>query len=189
MQVSLIRTKNRKTYKQVMDKFDRLCARIGWFDNTQYEDKTPVAKVARTQEFGTLNKGGYIPPRPFMRPAKNGNLKNWNTIFRVSLQKGSLEEALMKAAIQAVGDIRQAIMNVWRPPLAKATVLARLNKYSKNNPAVQHAIKQVKGLEPMNKNFKTSGIMKPLIDTGLMISSLSYEIIDPREVADEHTVE
>ena len=40
--------------------------RVGWFEESKYDDNTPVANVAFWQEYGT--KRG-IPERPFMRPA------------------------------------------------------------------------------------------------------------------------
>ena len=42
--------------------------RVGFFENMRYDDNTPVAKVARWNEFGTRVEHG-IPERPFMRPA------------------------------------------------------------------------------------------------------------------------
>lgn len=46
--------------------------RVGWFDNMFYDEGTPVAAVARWNEYGTPSAKYPIPPRPFVRPVVHG---------------------------------------------------------------------------------------------------------------------
>lgn len=187
MKVEFIHTKDSKSHKKLKEKMDSLCARVGWFDNTKYEDSkdTLVSIVARTQEFGTLDKGGHVPPRPFMRPTRNRNQNKWKETFSQSFKEDNMEDALKKVAEQAVGDIRKTIMSIWNPPLAQSTVLNRLKRY-KNNKKAEKLIQKIKDNSPVEANHENQGILKPLVDTGLLISSLSYEVINPSEVSDEY---
>lgn len=195
MKVELIHTKDKESHRKLQERMQTLCARIGWFDNTKYDDdsgkgKAPlVSTVARTQEFGTMDKGGHIPPRPFMRPTKNKNQNKWKSTFSQSFKdEKDMEGALKKVAEQAVGDIRKSIMSVWNPPLSQATVLHRLRRY-KNNKKADKLIQKIKTNSKIEATPDNQGILKPLVDTGLLISSLSYEVINPSEVSDEYLTE
>lgn len=37
----------------------------GFYKEAKYPDGTPVATVAAANNFGTVENGGFIPPRPF----------------------------------------------------------------------------------------------------------------------------
>ena len=133
---------------------------VGWNANAKYPNGTNVAEVAATQEFGSPAR--RIPPRPFMRPAIAHNKAKWFKSLNMSYKmivtgKSGLNNALEMVGLQVAGDIRVSIRDVTTPPLAKATVQARRNR-----------LKHGEGI--------SSTISKPLIDTGVMIGSITSEV-------------
>ena len=133
-------------------------ARVGFFDTANYPDGTPVAYVATIQEFGYA--AGGIPPRPFMRPTIQEQRNAW----RQSLGRGAkavlndrltVEQMLSQFGMSAAGDISRTISKVDTPPLADSTIAARQSK--RKSPGVSR---------------------KPLVDTGLMIQSVSSDVVD-----------
>lgn len=128
--------------------------RVGWFEDSKYDDNTPIALVAYFQEYGTARG---IPQRPFMRPAELKNKAKWQQIalqeIRKCVESGiPLTQAMMKLGLVVQGDIAKEISTLTQPPLAESTVKARLRRKGK---------KKV-----------TGSITKPLIDTGIMLAAL-----------------
>jgi len=134
---------------------------VGWGKNQKYPDGTPVAEVAAVQEFGS--PADKIPPRPFMRPSIAEYQDKWvkslvftaNKVFQKDMSV-AVGYRLMGDVVS--GDIRKTISQIWSPKLAKRTIQARKAKLADGGKAA------------------TAGIEKPLIDTGLMLSSLTSEI-------------
>lgn len=133
-------------------------ARVGFLDTSKYPDGTPVAYVATIQEFGYPE--GNIPARPFFRPTIAEQRDAW----RATLQKGaravvngkmSVEQMLMMFGAVAAGDVAGGIRKVMTPPLKQSTLDNRQAR--KKTPGVSH---------------------KPLVDTGLMIQSVSNDVVD-----------
>lgn len=121
-------------------------ASVGFFDNSKYEDGTSVAYVATIQEFGVPEKN--IPPRPFMRPTVDAQLENWKYFIYSSLKSGvPVEQILNALGSNAVGEIQKSITAVTSPALKQSTINSRTNKTD-----------------------------KPLIDTSVMIGSVSYKV-------------
>lgn len=129
---------------------------VGFFDTSKYPNGTPVAYVASIQEFGSPP----IPPRPFMRPAIAANKQEWTDILRKGMKavidgRATVEQVYGQVGMRAAGQVSQEISNVFTPPLAAATIAARQAKR------------------------KTPGVStKPLVDTGLMIQSVSSKVED-----------
>lgn len=128
--------------------------RVGWFEDSKYDDDTPIALVAYFQEYGTARG---IPQRPFMRPAELKNKAKWQQIalqeIRKCIESGiPLTQAMMKLGLVVQGDIVKEISTLTQPPLAESTVKARLRRKGK---------KKV-----------TGSITKPLIDTGIMLAAI-----------------
>lgn len=130
-------------------------AKVGFFDTAVYEDGTSVASVAIQNEFGVPQK--RIPPRPFMRPAKDNNSAKWKKTFLAGMKQGDAKHAFNLVGMAAQGDIKEAIKEVTRPALATSTVEARL-KGKKQGKAVALTI------------------AKPLVDSGYMLTSVEYEV-------------
>lgn len=133
-------------------------ARVGFFENSKYEDGTPVAYVATIQEFGYA--GGGIPPRPFMRPTIAEQRNAW----RQTLAKGAnavmngrltVQMMLEQFGMMAAGDVKKTIAAVATPALKQSTLDARQRR--KKTPGVSN---------------------KPLVDTGFLISQVSSDVVD-----------
>ena len=132
--------------------------RVGWFEESKYDDNTPVALVAFFQEYGT-RKG--IPQRPFMRPAEFHNKNKWDSILAQEIKKCldvgiPLTQAMAKLGLVVQGDIAKEISSVMTPPLKESTIKARMRRMGKKNP--------------------TGSIAKPLIDTGVMLASINNKV-------------
>jgi hypothetical protein len=98
-----------------------------------------------------------------MRPAMQNNLNQYQTIAARSAKailNGAMTagQAMGLLGEQARANIQLAIRNVKSPPLKPATVAARRRKYA-------------------NKNV-TGLLTKPLIDTGLMLATVTYVVED-----------
>ena len=138
-------------------------AQAGWFKSAVYPNGTPVAYVAAIQELGSAPQG--IPPRPFMRPAISKNKAAWLKIMERGAQavlKGQMTigDVMGLVSTRAADDVAKAIVAVTTPPLKRATILARLRK------------RKDKTLTPT--------IQKPLVDTGLMLASVSHVVEDAK---------
>lgn len=140
--------------------------KVGWFKNDKYTTpegkKIPVAYVAMIQEEGYAPR--KIPPRPFLRPTAAEQKNTWQQLARTKAKGiASGEETgdtLLEAITQkAAGDFRKAITQLQSPPLKEATIKNRLRK---------------------RKNRTTVGLLtKPLVDSGVMLNTLSGSVEDP----------
>lgn len=149
--------------KKTLEAMQKKEVRVGFFDTAHYPDGTPIAYVAAIQEFGH----GKIPPRPFMRPAQLDNQAKWlGAIARGAKQamdgKIDFVTVLEQVGMVAAGDVRKAIKAVTNPALAESTVEARKRRLSKRS--------------AKKANPKT--ISKPLVDSGLMIQSVTSAVVD-----------
>jgi hypothetical protein len=134
-------------------------ARVGWFAENKYPDGTPVAFAAAQNELGNPSK--RIPARPFLALTISHQAKNWQAIGEkgaraVFKNKATMEQVLKIIAEDAVGQIKKTIGNIFYPPLAPATIKARLSKYKNQT--------------------KIGALDKPLVDTEQMINSIHYEL-------------
>lgn len=135
--------------------------KVGWFETAKYPDGTPVAYVAAIQEFGYPR--GNIPSRPFMRPTIDRERDNWRVLAesgaRAIIAGNQTSQGVLEAiGLKAAGDIAKTISQVHAPPLLAATVKARMRRRA---------------------DKKTVGnLTKPLVDTGLMISTITSTVED-----------
>lgn len=133
--------------------------KVGWFKDSQYENGIHVAYVAAIQEYGY--PPGNIPERPFMRPTIMEKKNEWKELALSgsrSILKGNATIAIVMEALglRAAGQVRAMISAILVPPLSPITIAARLRK---------RANKKVIG-----------SLTKPLIDTGLMLNSLTNTV-------------
>lgn len=146
---------------QMLRDLDKKVGKVGWLDGKAYKDGPIVAMVAMQNEYG--NATLRIPPRPFLRPTIKAREKAWSEIARRTANqvlegKAKTEKIFELVGQQASGDFRKAITKVQEPPLAHATVAARI--YAR------------KGKGIIGK------LLKPLIDSGVMMNSLTYAVED-----------
>lgn len=134
--------------------------RVGWFEESKYDDNTPIALVAYFQEYGT--KRG-IPQRPFMRPAELKNKAKWEQIalqeIRKCIETGRpLTQAMTVLGLAVKRDIVHEITTLTEPPLKESTVKARIRRLAKST-----------------TRKPSDTISKPLVDTGMMLAALQDE--------------
>jgi len=132
---------------------------VGWFETAKYPNGTPVAYVAAIHEFGYA--AGGIPPRPFFRPTIAAQTGEWSRQFgraATAVANGKIEPgpAMTQLAALAAGDVADTISKLTAPALKEATVNARRRK---------RADKKTVG-----------GLTKPLVDTGIMLGTLTYKV-------------
>jgi hypothetical protein len=135
--------------------------KVGWFENSRYPDAphVPVAYVATIHEYGYPAKN--IPPRPFMRSTIAAKQAEWKTVAESGARaviegRFTAMQVMEGIGLKAAGDVRKTISLLQFPPLKPATIAARKAKRS-------------------NKE-KTGLLTKPLIDTGLMLGTLTNTV-------------
>lgn len=147
--------------RQTVKSLDGATGRVGWFPSAVYEGGQPVAGIAAVHEFGSASRG--IPPRPFFRTTSAEKRQEWaNTAEQLAraaaLGKIKPDAVIEGVAMAAGGHVRATITKIQAPALKTATVQARKNR-----------------LADGGKSAKST-IEKPLVDTGIMLNTLSYEV-------------
>lgn len=156
--LKIIRTagKGSEQLKHALKAIKGHVGKVGWFPSAQYPDGTPVAQVAAVQEFG--NPSQNIPPRSFMRTTIAAKEKKWARTIQAGaklvLQGDVGINAVLEAIVlEAAGDIRKKITQIQEPPLAPATIAARVRKMA---------------------DTKTVGnLTKPLVETKILLNTLT----------------
>jgi hypothetical protein len=139
--------------------------KVGWFPAAQYPDGTPVAGVAAVHELGSATQG--IPPRAFFRPTAAEQANEWGRIsagYARMVMRGDIAPKAMfeGLCLAAEGAVRETITKLNSPPLAQATVDARKRRLA---PGTKVA-----------KKPAVMGIEKPLVDSGLMLATLTSQV-------------
>ena len=134
-------------------------SQVGWFETAKYPNGMPVAYVAAIHEFG--HAAGGIPPRPFFRPTIAAQTGEWSRQFgraATAVANGKIEPeaAMTQLAGFAGGDVAKTIATLTTPALKEATVNARRNRRADKK--------------------TTGGLTKPLVDTGIMLGTLSFAV-------------
>lgn len=129
---------------------------MGFFEESKYPDGTSVAYVATIQEFGY--PGGNIPARSFFRTTVENQKEYWGRQFAgaivASLEgKFDFSHALEQIGGESSADVAKAISMIQDPPLSSSTIRAR-----------------------SSRSASGSASTKPLVDTGLMIQSVTYKV-------------
>jgi hypothetical protein len=146
--------------------FEGSVVRVGIPAGKKYPDKkgTSIGYIAAIQEYGAPEVS--IPSRPFMRMTRAAKSREWAKLMGEGAQavvqrRISLDGMLDAVGAVAAADVVQTIANRVPPPLAPATVAARIRRARKANPSFDS-----KGL-PIT-------ISHPLIDTGALVAHVSY---------------
>jgi hypothetical protein len=156
---------------------------VGFLSNARtYPGGANVATIAVFQEFGTPNARFPIPPRPFFRNMVKAKSPEWPKAVAQALKDHDYDAS---AALHVVGDaiagqLRESIIDTNAPALSPVTLLLRQWRTQGrkiNLTTVIEAIRQVKGGTRAGKKFApgTPGA-KPLVETGIMLGSVDYEI-------------
>lgn len=105
--------------------------RVGFFETARYDDNTPVAAVARWNEYGTPK----IPMRPFVRPALHQNRSQLIAILRSRYKQAMKDnkntmEVLFDFGEMCTEMIQDQIRTTTTPPNAPSTI----RRKGKNTP-------------------------------------------------------
>mgnify|MGYP001135224861 CR=1 FL=1 len=96
--------------------------KAGYFKGKAYPNGFEIAENALVQEYGTMEHGGFIPPRPFLSNAMK-NERKWETILNAELDKGrNLYQALSRVGEEMRRDINKSIDSNIPPPNAQSTI-------------------------------------------------------------------
>lgn len=163
------RKSNKKIWDALKTPHKDYLIQAGWFEQTKYDDDTPIGGIAAVQNYGAAinqSRGGsswtiVIPPTHFWEAAQEENKVKWRQAFNEAWQSVFLgntnpDTAMERIAMMIEGDIARAIQAVDIPPLAESTIKKRQSRY---------------------KDKKTKGSLdKRLVDTGQMFDSLSHKV-------------
>ena len=157
--MSVQRTSNSDAIRQRLRELQRKQVEAGFFETAHYPDGTPVAYVAAIQEFGSPSNG--IPAHPFFRPTIAAQQAAWRESMReavAAIARGDIPitPALTQVGLVAAGGVAESITKVTTPALSDATIYSRQHRTNKQ------------------RNMST----KPLIDTALMLQSVTAQVTD-----------
>lgn len=125
--------------------------KVGFIDGATYPDGTPVSQVAFNNEYGVPEK--RQPPRPFFRNAIADQQDAWRDAIGRGIRAGlPVGQVLEAVGALAASDVYTSITLLMDPPISARTIRERKER----------------------GNMST----KPLIDTKVLINSVSYEVKD-----------
>lgn len=169
-----------KQLKEALEQANGEKLQVGWLSSANYSEGMPVAQVAFWQEYGTKS----APPRPFFRPAIAENESKWANL--VESGAGAVVEgrATMDMVFNGLGlmtqaDIKNAITGP-QPALSPVTLALRRLKnegYTINGTLVGAVAAAVARGETGNGQLGAPyGNTTPLVDTGIMLATLTYNV-------------
>lgn len=137
----------------------------GFYKGAKYEDGTPVAQVAAWNNFGTIENGGFTPPRPFFNDAIDQNMDKWSEGLAKRLKETDydVKNSMERLGMKMRSDIIDSINDGNYEPNAKSTKRRKANAFGSHN-------------------------QDPLKDTLKMMSSVAYSYNDGKEQYDEQMV-
>ena len=177
-----MRTKNVKLWNHINANLKDFEIRAGWFENSLYDDNTPIAGIAAIQNYGAhikaaekfknylhaigihlkKDKGEFIiPPRPFMDNARKrvegqeGKEMLMQEVLRVFEGRQTMEQAAKRLGLWCQGVIQEELRKIETPELSEATIKLRNAKY-------------------VSKSKRKS--TKPLVATGLMLETVQSKV-------------
>ncbi len=136
--------------------------RVGFYPTATYPDGESVAYVAYLNEYGTAT----IPPRPFMERTAAKHNKKWtrgieNHILRNGIDQAVITEAFEMAGQVAVGDVKRTIAD-WPVTDPRSNAPSTIRRKRARTESGRGTV----GIDPE----------RVLIDTGVMIASVEYEV-------------
>lgn len=154
---------------------------VGWFESAKYDDNTPVAGVAALQEFGSKT----APPRPFFRPTIEDKKGEWSDLVEQGANAMLAGNATMNDVMNGLGltvqaDVKNTISGGQHLALSPVTLALRRLKddgYQIGGRMVGAVAAAVaKGETGAGQLGQPSQNTDPLRETGLMLSTLTYEV-------------
>lgn len=125
--------------------------KVGFINGATYPDGASVAQVAFENEYGVPER--RQPPRPFFRNAIANHQDEWKDAIGRGIRAGlPVNIVLEQIGALAASDVYTSITQLVDPPISARTARERKERGNMS--------------------------VKPLIDTKVMINSISYEITD-----------
>jgi len=173
---------NLKALQQRLKSMEKKDLNVGWFEGARYDDGSPVAGVAAVHEFGSPARG--IPARPFFRPTIADKSKSWSELIERGAKavvngSATYDQVINGLGLQVVGDIQKTITSsnyIELSPITLALRKLRDDGYTIGGSlvgAVAGAISE--GKTGNGELGSPSSNTTPLNDSGILISTLSYE--------------
>lgn len=168
---------------QIAKKLEEYAARmksgevtVGFLEDATYPDGTPVAAVAFWNEYG---HGGTFPApaRPFFRPMIANESPSWGPKMVALAKRGASSEEILNIMGEDIsGALKQSIATAGVEPLSATTLILR--KVYGNDPSDIRKRDVLAAQELVNEGQKgaTGTQAKPLVWTGVLISSPDYEV-------------
>lgn len=150
---------------------------IGFMEGATYPDGTPVAAVAFWNEFG---HGGNFPapPRPFFRNMIAKESPTWPkkmaALAKATDYDGAKVLALMGEDIK--GALQQSLNDIVEPALSKTTLMLRSIYGNSHSEIRARDVLAAQELVAEGNKGAEGTQAKPLIWTGHMLNSISYEV-------------
>lgn len=174
VELKVIKSDDAKRFEESLKNLSNKIGKIGWLKGESYdnEDHTQVAKVAAKNEVGDPSHN--VPARPFMRPTIDKQKNVWisissNEFKKIIKGKSNVGNLMELIGQNAKSEIQKTITQIWSPSLKPSTIRARINRYSNDKSLSSSTLKS---RQRKLKKFVPSGLYKPLIDTGLMLSTI-----------------
>lgn len=163
-----------------LKELEGLEAKVGWFPTAVYPDGTPVAYAAALNETGH----GPTPPRSYFRTSSMENKEKWTKT--AGAIAGSILEGKNSAtagmdifAQQVENDVLKKIVSITSPPLSPITIELRAMKMRNPDLKITGAVVGQAAARVRTPGYQPpAGVStKPLNDSGLMIATLSHEVV------------
>ena len=144
--------------------------KVGFIDNDQ-------APIAFWNEFG--HKGPFpAPPRPFFRTMVANESSQWPALMAGELKRSGMDGQRMLAYMgeHIEGALKQSIIDLTSPPLSPVTLRLRLKFGNQPQNIRARDVIQAQQEVAAGAPVATGTQAKPLIWTGTMLQSTSYQV-------------
>lgn len=159
----------------------RPSVKIGFMKGAPYPDGASVPMVAAIQEFGAPRAS--IPPRPYFRNMIAKHKEEWpkqaakllaGNDYNIKLTLGLMGELI-------AGELQQSIKEIMDPPLSQVTLMLRKMR-SQDQTLVVTARTVGEAARRVAAGESTAGVStKPLVDSGHLLNSVTYQVIEGNE--------
>lgn len=150
---------------------------VGFMSGATYPDGTPVAQVAFWNEFG---HGGRFPapPRPFFRNMISEKSPEWPVRLGNALKyfEGDGNKALAGMGEAMSDDLRESIIKTNEPALSETTLMLREIYGNQPHEIRARDVLAAQELVKEGEQGATGTQAKPLVWTGHMLNSITYEV-------------
>lgn len=164
--VRVVHSPIKKELDKMVKEFSKKVAKVGYVDGLRYRnddgsDGPYVAQVAATQEFGDPSRG--IPARSFLRSTLETRDAYFKRLFESQAKKILLGQLTVAGFFEIAGSVmvgafKKTITQIWSPALSLRTIYARAHRKKKNK--------------------ITESLTKPLVDSKIMLNTLSHKVED-----------